>query len=35
VDTAILAQPSGSASDNLLSAMDRESNRIGHELKKK
>ena len=35
VDTVILAQPSGNASDNLLSAMDRESNRIGHELKKK
>jgi hypothetical protein len=35
VDTVIMAQPSGNASDNLLSAMDRESNRIGHELKKK
>jgi hypothetical protein len=35
VDTAILAQPSGNPVDNLLSAMDRESNRIGHELKKK
>lgn len=35
VDTAIMAQPSGTASDNLLSAMDRESNRIGHQLKKK
>jgi hypothetical protein len=35
VDTVILAQPSGNASDNLLSAMDKESNRIGHELKKK
>jgi len=35
VDTVILAQPSGSASDNLLSAMDRESNRIGYELKKR
>ncbi len=35
VDTAIMAQPSGNASDNLLSAMDRESNRIGYELKKK
>jgi hypothetical protein len=35
VDTVILAQPSGNVSDNLLSAMDRESNRIGHELKKK
>jgi hypothetical protein len=35
VDTLILAQPSGSASDNLLSAMDKESNRVGHELKKK
>ncbi len=35
VETVILAQPSGSMSDNLLPAMDRESNRIGHELKKK
>jgi hypothetical protein len=35
VDTAIMAQPSGNASDNLLSAMDRESNCIGYELKKK
>jgi hypothetical protein len=35
VDTAILAQPSGNASDNLLTAMDRVSNRVGHELKKK
>lgn len=35
VDTVILAQPSGNASDNLLPAMDRESNRISHELKKK
>ncbi len=35
VDTVILAQPSGSASDNLLSAMDRESNRIRYELKKR
>jgi hypothetical protein len=35
VDTVILAQPSGHASDNLLSAMDKESNRVGHELKKK
>jgi hypothetical protein len=35
LDTVMLAQPSGNASDNLLSAMDRESNRIGHELKKK
>jgi len=34
-DTVILAQPSGNASDNLLSAMDKESNRVGHELKKK
>jgi len=35
VETVILAQPSGNMSDNLLPAMDRESNRIGHELKKK
>jgi hypothetical protein len=35
VDTVIMAQPSGHASDNLLSAMDRESNRVGHELRKK
>ena len=35
VDTVILAQPSGNVSDNLLSAMDRESDRVGHELKKK
>jgi hypothetical protein len=35
VDDLILAQPSGSVSNNLLSAMDRESNRISHELKKK
>jgi hypothetical protein len=35
LDAAILAQPSGNVSDNLLSTMDRESNRIGHELKKK
>jgi hypothetical protein len=35
VDTVIMAQPSGNASDNLLPAMDRESSRVGHELKKK
>jgi hypothetical protein len=35
LETVILAQPSGNVSDNLLSAMDRESNRVGHELKKK
>jgi hypothetical protein len=35
VDTVILAQPSGNASDNLLPAMDRESNRVVHELRKK
>lgn len=35
LDTVILAQPSGNASDNLLSAMDKESNRVGYELKKK
>jgi hypothetical protein len=34
VETVILAQPSGNASDNLLPAMDRESNRVSHELKK-
>jgi hypothetical protein len=35
IDTVILAQPSGHASDNLMSAMDHESNRVSHELKKK
>lgn len=35
VDTVIMAQPSANASDNLLSAMDREANRVGHELKKR
>jgi len=35
LDTVILAQPTGNASDNLLSAMDKESNRVGHELKKR
>jgi hypothetical protein len=35
LDTVILAQPSGHASDNLMSAMDNESNRVTHELKKK
>ncbi|MCU1302253.1 MAG: hypothetical protein JWQ87_2537 [Candidatus Sulfotelmatobacter sp.] len=35
LDTVMLAQPSGSASQNLLTAMDRESNRVGSELKKK
>jgi len=35
LDTVMLAQPSGSASDNLLPAMDRESNRVSRELKKK
>jgi hypothetical protein len=34
-DTVILAQPSGNLSDNLLPAMDRESNRVVHELRKK
>jgi len=34
VETVILARPSGNASDNLLPAMDRESNRVSHELKK-
>jgi hypothetical protein len=35
LDTVILAQPSGNLSDNLLSAMDRESNRVSQELRKK
>lgn len=35
LDAVILAQPSGNASDNLLPTMDRESNRVGHELRKK
>lgn len=35
LDTVILAEPSGSMSDNMMAAMDRESNRIEHELKKK
>jgi hypothetical protein len=35
LDTLIEAQPSGGVSDNLLSAMDRESNRVGHELRQK
>jgi len=35
VDTVIMAQPSGNVSDNLLPAMDRESSRVGYELKKK
>ncbi|HWY22364.1 MAG TPA: hypothetical protein VNX26_14150 [Candidatus Acidoferrum sp.] len=35
LDTVILAQPSGNASDSLLSAMDRESNRVASEMKKK
>ncbi len=35
VDTVILAEPSGHVSDNLLSAMDRESNRVASELKKR
>ena len=34
VETVILARPSGNAFDNLLPAMDRVSNRVGHELKK-
>src|SRR5882672_7312779 len=34
LDTVILAQPSGNVSDNLLSAMDRESNRVASELRK-
>src|SRR5229473_775604 len=35
VDTVILAPPSGNVSDNLLTAMDRESNRVASELKKR
>ena len=35
LDTVMLAQPTGSATDNLLPAMDRESNRVSYELKKK
>jgi hypothetical protein len=35
LDTVILARPSGSATDNLLSAMDQESSRVSHEFKKK
>ncbi len=35
VDTVILAQPSGNVSDNLLTAMDRESSRVASELKKR
>ena len=35
LDTVILAQPSGHASDNLMSAMDNEANRVSHELRKK
>lgn len=35
LDTVILAQPSGNVSDNLLTAMDRESNRVTGELKRK
>jgi hypothetical protein len=35
IDTVILAQPSGHASDNLMSAMDHEANRVSAELKKK
>jgi hypothetical protein len=34
-DTSFPAQPSASVSDSLMQAMDREANRIGHELKKK
>jgi hypothetical protein len=35
LDTVILAQPSGNVSDNLLTAMDRESNRVASEMKKR
>jgi hypothetical protein len=35
LDTVILARPSGDVSDNLMSAMDQESSRVGHDLKKK
>ena len=34
LDTYVLERPSTSASDTLLSAMDHEANRVGHELKK-
>ena len=34
LDTHVLERPSGNVSDTLLSAMDREANRVGHELKK-
>jgi hypothetical protein len=35
LNAKILDQPSGSVTDSLMPAMDREANRIGHELKKK
>jgi hypothetical protein len=35
LETVILARPSGSATDSLLSAMDQESSRVSHEFKKK
>jgi hypothetical protein len=35
LDTVILARPSGSATGNLLSAMDQESSRVSHEFKKR
>jgi hypothetical protein len=34
LDTYVLERPSANVSDTLLGAMDREANRIGHELKK-
>jgi hypothetical protein len=35
LNTRILDQPSGNVSDSMMQTMDREANRIGHELKKK
>jgi hypothetical protein len=35
LDTALLAEPSGNVADSFLLAMDREANRVSHELKKK
>jgi hypothetical protein len=35
LDTTLLGQSSANASDSLMSTMDREANRVGHELKKK
>ncbi len=35
LNTRLLDQPSANASDSMMQAMDREANRVGHELKKK